>query len=111
MSLEIRHPNINGTTPAQQIGQMRSYLYQLAEQLTTALAELESRTPKLYSSTGAELKAGEAEFEAVKPHILKSNEIMSAYLGGLSKRLSGKYLSKGDLTTLLTTLSLAETKL
>ncbi len=99
MSLEIRQPNITGSTPAQQIGQMRSYLYQLAEQLTTALSELESRTRSLYSPTGAELKEGEAEFEAVKPHIIKSNEIMNAYFGSLSKRLSGRFISKGDFST------------
>lgn len=99
MSIEVRQPNITGSTPAQQIGQMRSYLYQLAEQLSSALSELESRTRSLYSPTGAELKAGEAEFEAVKPHIIKSNEIMTAYVGTLSKRLSGKFISKGDFST------------
>ena len=99
MRTEIRQPNISGSTPEQQINQIRSYLYQLSEQLTAALSEIEGRTRSLYSPTGAELKGGEAEFEAVKPYIIKSNEIMSSYFNTLSKRFSGKYVSRKDFST------------
>lgn len=42
MAIDIRLPNINSTTDAGQIAQIRSYLYQFAEQMQWALNTIES---------------------------------------------------------------------
>ena len=42
MSIDIRLPNITATDEAGQLSQMRSYLYQFAEQLKWALNTLEN---------------------------------------------------------------------
>ena len=42
MSVELRLPNINSETPEGQLSQIRSYLYQFAEELNWALNTLSS---------------------------------------------------------------------
>lgn len=44
MSINIRFPNITAKTEAGQIEQIKSYLYQLVQQLNWVLATLESGT-------------------------------------------------------------------
>ena len=42
MSIDLRYPNIQGKTEAEQILQVKSYLHQLVEQLNWALNTVES---------------------------------------------------------------------
>lgn len=42
----IRYPSITGRTPQEQLEQMKSYLYQLADQLNWALSLLEKQNSK-----------------------------------------------------------------
>lgn len=44
--IEIRLPNINGTTEKEQIDQLKSYIYQLVEQLNWAFNALENASRK-----------------------------------------------------------------
>lgn len=46
MSMDIRLPNINGRTEAEQIGQIKSYLHQLVQQLNWAFSVLEGNMPQ-----------------------------------------------------------------
>lgn len=61
MSMNIRHPHITEGTPAMQIGQIRSYLYQLSDQLNWALGYLERMAKPQSEGNGfseAELREG-----------------------------------------------------
>ena len=85
MSADIRLPNINGRTEAEQLAQIKSYLYQFAGQLQWALKTVESG-----SSTNIVLQQGPsgkevkpdvqtANFNQLKALITKTAEVVEAY--------------------------------
>ena len=88
MGIDIRLPNITATTEAGQLSQMRSYLYQFAEQLQWALNTLDKGTSaeeiELKNAVGEvvekteEAKAQDA-FNSIKDLIIKSADIVEAY--------------------------------
>ena len=104
MSIDVRLPNINGRTDTEQLAQIRSYLYQFAEQIQWALNTIESG-----NSTGAAPKAtgtGKASakedpvsnFNQLKGLIIKSADIVTAYYERISEllKLSGYYTASSD---------------
>ena len=74
----IRLPNISAGTEAEQLRQIRSYLYQLAEQLQVLLGN---------TQTEQALTFGE-----VRTKLLRSAEVMDAIAGSISRRYDGRYL-------------------
>lgn len=106
MSIDIRLPNINGATNAEQIAQMRSYLYQFAEQLNWALRTLESGqssesvvVQETKESSSSETKSPvTSTFSEIKALIIKSADIVEAYYQEIDKMLeaSGKYVAQAD---------------
>lgn len=85
MSVDIRLPNINSTTDAGQIAQIRSYLYQFAEQMQWALNTIESGNTTSVDITATKKTGGTAEsddfesnFNLVKSLIMKSAESHSS---------------------------------
>lgn len=74
----IRLPNISAGTEAEQLRQIRSYLYQLAEQLQVLLGN---------TQTEQALTFGE-----VRTKLLRSAEVMDAIAGIVSRRYDGRYL-------------------
>lgn len=108
--IDIRLPNINAQTEAGQIAQMRSYLYQFAEQLKWALNTVESGQTseavvvKGLNGTEAtitkEIDAVTA-FSEIKPLIIKSADIVNAYYEEIDKllELSGKYVAESEFGT------------
>jgi hypothetical protein len=111
MGLDIRLPNINGKTDREQLAQVKSYLHQLAEQLQWALntgmsgsvanVVLQTSSKNVSSTTGStEMSVSDAQkaFTVLKPLIIKSADIVSAYYEEIDKLidLSGKYTASSD---------------
>lgn len=99
MNIDIRLPNINGSTDTEQLQQIRSYLYQLAPQLNWALNTLETagsaqafvaKKPKASSiDKAAEEKID--NFNEIKASIIKSAEIVSAFYDSIATTLASEY--------------------
>ena len=95
----FRYPNITGTTDAAQLRQLKSYLYQLVDQL--------NNTPTDSGSLHTSPQAGVAisspnmgeNFATLKSLIIKSADIVSAYTDKIGKNLSGVYVAQSDFGT------------
>lgn len=104
MSINIRLPNITDNTERGQLLQVKSYLYQLVEQLNLALTDVERvassavTTAKASSVASAE-KDSQATFNSIKALIIKSADIVNAYYDAISTRLEGEYVATSDFGT------------
>lgn len=106
MNVDIRLPNITAATPEGQLAQMRSYLYQFAEQLQWALntmgdgvgsqaVELRNSVGKVVEKT-EEAKAQDT-FNSIKDLIIKSADIVEAYYEQIDLlHLQGAYVAQSD---------------
>lgn len=105
MSGNIRLPNIDGTTSAQQLSQIKGYLYQLVEQLNYTLTDMETGGTRVVMTGGTSNTAAEkkneaaASFNSIKSLIIKSADIVNAYYDTISKRLEGMYVAESDFGT------------
>lgn len=110
MGIDIRLPNINGKTDREQLVQMRSYLYQLAEQLNWGLSAIETGTISIKTSTNKNATSGASEssgggknpqaiFNDIKSLIIKSADIVNAYYKQINAKLKGEYLAISDFGT------------
>jgi len=108
MSVELRLPNINGTTMQQQMAQTKSYLYQLTQQLNWALSTIEagasSESITVQGSGGSTHKLStaeeaEASFSELKSLIIKSADIVNAYYETFQQRMEGLYVASSDFGT------------
>ena len=101
--IDLRYPNITGTSEREQLAQMKSYLHQLVGELQFAIGGIEtassslSYTPResnvapVSSSTG-----GGTNFASIKALIIKSADIVEAYYEEINKKLKGEYLAISD---------------
>lgn len=108
--IDIRLPNITGTTEREQLVQVKSYLHQLAEQLQWALQNVDTNNNtsvvmptarSLVPSSGnasGEINA-QATFASIKSLIIKSAEIVDAYYDEINAKLEGIYVAKSDFGT------------
>lgn len=100
MSVDIRLPNITGNTEAEQLAQIKSYLYQMVGQLNYALSTMETGTgvvdvggnPVSVSTQQKEDPA--STFNSIKALIIKSADIVTAYYDEIAKRLEGVYVAE-----------------
>jgi hypothetical protein len=106
--IDLRLPNITGTTDREQLTQMKSYMHQLVEQLNWALNTIETKPTSsaiVYSSKNSLLKDEKpvvdapATFNAIKGLIIKSADIISAYYEEIERKLSGIYVAESDFGT------------
>lgn len=100
MSANIIYPNIKGSD-AEQLRQIRSYLYQLAEQLNFALSQTGAggamnTAPAVQPSA---TPSAEDAFNAVKALIIKSADIVNAYYEEIDSRLVSEYEALSDYGT------------
>lgn len=105
--IDIRLPNITGSTEREQLVQMKSYLHQLAEQLQWALQNVDTSNNapvvmptarSLAPSSGnvsGEINA-QATFASIKSLIIKSAEIVDAYYDEINEKLIGEYEALSD---------------
>lgn len=106
MSTDIRYPNITETSDAGQLRQVKSFLFQLVEQLNWALKQTETgETAAAYRSvaSGAAAETGQAvsSFNSIKGLIIKSADIVNAYYEKIDTmlKLSGDYVAQSDFGT------------
>ena len=104
MGFDLRLPNITGVTEREQLAQIKSYLYQMAQQLQWALSTVEtSSTPNQVASQNvvvqAQAKNAEVDFNSLKALIIKSADIVDAYYDEVSERLTGLYVASSDFGT------------
>ena len=111
MKLDIRKPNISGTRD-EQLAQMRSYLFQLSEQLQWAFENVEGTsgaggggggmptsskqsTVEIITKPTNEAEA-QATFDAIKSLIIKSADIIDAYTEEIGTKLESTYVSESE---------------
>lgn len=102
--IDIRQPNITAKTEAEQLLQMRSYLYQLSQQLNWAFSTISTEV-RTYSTTAASVQGNKQgsdpaqTFAELKNLIIKSADIVDAYYTEINGRLEKIYLAKSDFGT------------
>ena len=113
MFIDLRLPNITGTTEREKLSQMQSYLHQLVEQLQWALQNVDtsnavvvnptprSLMPSAQSSNYGVMLTGDGEdpkstFNSIKALIIKSAEIVDAYYEEINRRLESVYVAQSD---------------
>ena len=108
MSFDITYPKISAPTEKGQIEQIRSYLYQLADQLKWALKSIEDGTQAVQITSNAKSSKGtgvlseeeaQSTFKSIKSLIISSADIVDAYTEVISSRLAGEYIAKSDFGT------------
>lgn len=103
---DFRKPNITATTTEGQLSQVKSYLYQLTNQLNFALKAANDEEKKNgYSSSGNNKNGTQAKSEEdtaqdtflkLKSLIIKSADIVNAYYEVISTKLRGEYSALSD---------------
>ena len=106
---DFRKPNINAPTTEGQLSQVKSYLYQLTNQLNFALKAAEDEEKKngysssVSSKNGAQVNSeedtAENTFLKLKSLIIKSADIVNAYYQVISTKLEGEYEALSDYGT------------
>ena len=102
MKVDIRLPNITGKTGAEQLSQIKSYLYQFASQLQWALSTVEtgSSANVAVQNSGSVTKKEDpvSNFNQLKGLIIKSADIVNAYYEKIDSllKLSGDYTASSD---------------
>ena len=106
MGMDIRLPNINASTEEGQLMQIKSYLYQFAEQLKYAISTLEDggatsgeADRQAISASPAETATPGSTFNSIKSLIIKSADIVNAYYEEINRRLEGEYVSQSEFGT------------
>lgn len=104
MSIDIRLPNITAKDEAGQLLQVKSYLYQLVNQLNFALSAIESgsersKIPANGASATAKKEDPVDSFNQIKSLIIKSADIINVYSEEISKKLKGMYVAQSDFGT------------
>ena len=110
MGVEIRLPQITGATEREQLLQIKSYIYQLREQLQWAFDNIDTtggsgggyvvnQTSAYSSSSGSTKIDAEATFAAIKALIIKSADIVDAYYEEINAKLEGVYVAASDFGT------------
>lgn len=99
--IEIRLPNITAKDETGQLLQVKSYLYQMAEQLNWAMKTIESGTSVSVVDAKEKKSASEKDdpvgtFNSIKALIIKSADIVNAYSEEISKNLKGMYVAQSD---------------
>lgn len=107
MGIDIRLPNITATTERGQLEQIRSYLYQFAEQLKYAVQVIDINTidaaqqvktvTNTVNNPTPEQKV--QQFNNLKNLIISSADIVNAYSEEISYRLSGSYVAQSEFGT------------
>lgn len=106
MGMDIRLPNINASTEEGQLMQIKSYLYQFAEQLKYAFSTLEAggttagdAEQQIISAPAEETATPGSTFNSIKSLIIKSADIVNAYYEEINRRLEGEYVAQSEFGT------------
>lgn len=95
--MDIRFPNITEPTVEGQVAQIKSYLYQLVQQLNWALSTLESSAGSSGSAMDASFGDISAEtFYELKSLLIKSSDTLNAYYDKINSKLEGQYVKVSE---------------
>ena len=95
--INIRFPNITEPTAEGQIAQIKSYLYQLVQQLNWALSTLESGNGQASSAeTPAYGDISAETFYELKSLLIKSSDTLNAYYDKINSKLEGQYVKVSE---------------
>lgn len=102
--IDIRQPNITAKTETEQLLQMRSYLYQLSQQLqwafSTISTDVRTDSTAAVSVQGKKQESSPAQtFGEIKSLIIKSADIVNAYYAEINGRLEKIYVAQSDFGT------------
>lgn len=103
--MDIKYPNITAPDYGARLEQVRSYLYQLVDQLNFALnldASSASAQQQIIRSGGQaveEKEDSQATFNSIKSLIISSADVVNAYYDKIVKRLEGVYVAESDFGT------------
>lgn len=102
----FRLPNITGKTEAEQLEQMKRYMFQLSRELNFALKNVKASETQVNQSedeNGSQTATGEETaietFSKVKNLIIKSADIVNAYYEVINKKLESIYVAESDFGT------------
>lgn len=111
MSIDLRLPHITGTSERQQLEQIKSYLFQMGEQMTWALNALDREGVLAVGGQGHASHPGttgapgggssgktgsKSDFSEIKALIISSSDIVNAYYEQINRRLVGRYEALSD---------------
>ena len=100
--MEIRFPNISPEAKAtEQLVQMRSYLYQLVQDLNLSLRQLEAPETEQATVQSAAQAAREQTAAGLKSLIVKTAETVSRQMEQMKTELRGEYVAVSDFGTYL----------
>lgn len=93
-SVELRLPELSGGSEAEQLRQIRKYLYSLAEQLQFAFdgAAQQAQVQQLQNRERTPAET----FTSIKSLIVKSADIAEAISQETERQLEGKYIASGE---------------
>lgn len=98
--MNLRYPNITATNPEGQLAQMKSYIYQLVEELNITAGNLGGSGTGAQDSTGPSRKTGKESpgdlFDSIKALIIKSSDIVNSYYAQMEGRISQVYVARSD---------------
>ena len=107
MAVDIQLPNIKSMDTAGQVAEVKSYLYQMVQQLNWALNAIEAGStdkvvlPESVSSAASPEETAFNTFNSIKSLIIKSADIITAYEEAFDKKFRGEYLAKSEFGTYL----------
>ena len=103
--INIRLPNINGSTEKLQLEQIKRYLFQIAEDLNYAVKSIDNNQTKMseqivqVSESSSKSKTSETlneQFNALKPLIIKSADIVNSFYEKISTELEGEFVASSE---------------
>lgn len=104
--MNIRYPKITGSTDREQLQQLKTYLYQLVDQLNvsgtgTAQSQPTAAVKQATAMPTTAAKAADEErawnnFNEIKALIIKSADIVNAYYEEINKRLESVYVAEAS---------------
>lgn len=102
--IDLRYPNITGTTEREQLAQMKSYLHQLVGELQFAIGGIETNQINVvYEKNGAASQggvggsvAGQGSFAEMRSLIIKTADTVEAYYEEVKRTLESDYLAVSD---------------
>ena len=106
MRINLRYPNITGISEKEQISQIRTYLYQLVDELQFSINDSQSTSDIVSTTQKNSVTAQNSSnvnattiFAALKPLIIKSADIVDAYYDKLTNKFEGLYVAQSDFGT------------
>lgn len=109
MAVDLRLPNITGTTPQERQSQMESYMRQFVEQLQWALNNIDMVQANGTYNVASNATTGQtpaqapskpvdalSTFATLKPLIIKSADIVNAYYEKMQTKFEGDFVAVSD---------------